>query len=176
MEKAGRITQTLRKHSTILDLCGEWMKKKVVQIIAVLATISWMLLIFGFSAQSGEASGSLSAIIAQPITRMLAVWRGVEDTTALYIQVDGVIRSAAHFSEYAVLGALLLFTFRSHGLQQYSFPLASGAVYAILDEWHQAYSPGRVCDPLDMAIDVCGVLAGILTICLIRNIWRKQHV
>ncbi len=152
------------------------MKKNVFRIAAVLITLGWMALIFGFSAQTGEESGGLSALIARPITDAIAAWQGLDDTETLYQQVDGVVRSMAHFSEYAVLGSLLTMALHRFGLKWRWLPWLIGVIYAILDEWHQAYSPGRVSDPMDVLIDACGVLCGVLLTHWLIKIWRKNHV
>lgn len=152
------------------------MKKNVFRIAAVVITLGWMALIFGFSAQSGEESGGLSALIAQPITDAIAAWKGLDDTEALYQQVDHIVRSTAHFSEYAILGSLLTMALNRFGLQWRWLPWVIGVVYAILDEWHQSYSPGRVCDPVDVLIDACGVFAGVFLTYYLTKIWRKKHV
>ena len=152
------------------------MKKRVFRTLAVLAVLAWMLLIFGFSAQSGEESGGLSAIVAKPIASLIAAWKQTEVTDELYQQVDNAVRTAAHFGEYAILGGLLLVLLQHFGQTIRWLPWLIGTAYAVLDEWHQAYTPGRFSDPADVLIDTFGVLCGVqLTHCLIK-IWRKKHV
>ena len=70
---------------------------------------------------------------------------------------DLVLRKLAHAAEYAVLGALLLRATARAGVA-----LVLGTVYAVSDELHQAFVPGRMGRPLDVAIDVLGVACGIL--------------
>jgi VanZ family protein len=69
---------------------------------------------------------------------------------------DLVLRKIAHAAEYAVLGALLL---RATGRTGLAFAL--GALYAVSDEIHQSFVPGRLGSPLDVAIDAAGVAVGI---------------
>ena len=69
---------------------------------------------------------------------------------------DTVLRKAAHVSEYAVLGALLLRALRSEGLA-----LVAGVIYAVSDEIHQHFVGGRHASPLDALIDTVGVALGI---------------
>jgi hypothetical protein len=66
-------------------------------------------------------------------------------------------RKLAHVSIYALLGALLL---RATGRSVASF--AAAVVYAVSDEVHQHFVPGRNGAPLDVALDAVGVLAGVL--------------
>ena len=70
---------------------------------------------------------------------------------------DLVLRKIAHVAEYAILGALLA---RATGRAGLAFAL--GALYAISDEVHQSFVPGRLGSPLDVAIDAIGVAAGVV--------------
>jgi VanZ like family len=70
---------------------------------------------------------------------------------------DLVLRKVAHAGEYAVLGLLLL---RALARPWAAFLL--GAAYAVTDEIHQTFVPGRAGSPVDVAIDAAGVAAGVL--------------
>jgi VanZ family protein len=70
---------------------------------------------------------------------------------------DLVLRKLAHATEYALLGLLLA---RAAGRP--AVALALGASYAVLDEVHQAFVPGRAGRPLDVLIDVVGLALGVL--------------
>jgi VanZ family protein len=74
---------------------------------------------------------------------------------------DLVLRKIAHAAEYAILGALLL---RALGRELPAFAL--GVAYAISDEVHQHFVPGRRGAPLDVLIDAVGVGVGIVA-------WRR---
>jgi VanZ family protein len=70
---------------------------------------------------------------------------------------DLVLRKLAHAAEYAVLGALLVRAMRR--------PLPAFAVavlYAISDEVHQTFVPGREGAVLDVLVDAAGAAAGVL--------------
>jgi VanZ family protein len=70
---------------------------------------------------------------------------------------DLVLRKIAHAAEYALLGALLVRATTRPGPA-----FALGVLYAVSDEIHQAFVPGRHGAPLDVAIDAVGVGIGIL--------------
>jgi VanZ family protein len=70
---------------------------------------------------------------------------------------DTILRKAAHVSEYAILGLLLVRAVRRH-----STAFLIGVTYAITDELHQHFVSGRHASPVDVAIDSTGVLIGIL--------------
>jgi VanZ family protein len=69
---------------------------------------------------------------------------------------DLVLRKLAHTTEYAILGALLV---RATGRTGIAFAL--GVLYAITDEFHQVFVPGRHGAPVDVVIDAVGVAVGI---------------
>ena len=75
---------------------------------------------------------------------------------------DLVLRKLAHAAEFAVLGGLLL-----RALRDERAALAAGIAYAVSDELHQHFVPGRVGSPLDVAIDSVGVALGVL-------LWRRS--
>jgi VanZ family protein len=67
----------------------------------------------------------------------------------------------AHLLVYSVFGALLAFgRGRSERPVPHVLLLLIGALYAVSDEWHQFYVPGRVPDVADWAADLVGLVAG----------------
>jgi len=74
---------------------------------------------------------------------------------------SGLLRKIAHFTEFTALGLLLQWL---HVLLQRKgwHPLAWGAAAACMDEIIQIFVPGRGPGILDVGIDVCGVLTGIV--------------
>jgi VanZ family protein len=70
---------------------------------------------------------------------------------------DEVLRKAAHITEYAVLGALLL-----RALGRVLPALVVGMAYAATDEVHQHFVSGRHSSAFDVAFDACGVTLGLL--------------
>lgn len=154
------------------------MKKSVLLICILILTVGWMLLIFGFSSQTGTESGSLSALLSEPITKLLIRFAddsSTEAESALFSRVDIGVRKIAHFTEYAILGGLLVLLFRIRRVRLIWLPWLIGTLYAVTDEWHQSFSPGRSCDPKDVLIDACGVLIGVLISFTLLQRWRKKH-
>ena len=70
---------------------------------------------------------------------------------------DLVLRKLAHLVEYAILGALL---FRA--LAREPLAIAVGSAYAVTDEIHHAFVPGRSGSPIDWLIDTVGVVTGVV--------------
>jgi VanZ like family len=69
---------------------------------------------------------------------------------------DLVLRKIAHAAEYAVLGFLLL---RAVPIDWIAF--AGGALYAVSDEVHQHFVPGRQAALRDVLVDTAGVAVGV---------------
>jgi VanZ family protein len=78
--------------------------------------------------------------------------------------LDTILRKAAHVTEYAVLGALLL-----RALEREAPALAAGIAYAASDELHQHFVRGRHGAPVDVAIDAVGLAAGMLVWLRVRE-------
>jgi VanZ family protein len=83
----------------------------------------------------------------------------------------------AHITEYAILGYFAAraayFTggrwLRAHFI---ATTIAFGLLYAISDEWHQYFVPGRSADPADAAADVIGVILGSVIFWVLL---RRKH-
>ena len=155
------------------------MKRRPVRYALLLLALVWMTLIFGFSAQSATESGGLSALITEPLTNLIVKYSAEMSSAQraeLYEIVDDIVRNLAHFCEYMVLGMLMTAVLRAFGIKNALWPWVAGLVYAVTDEWHQSYSPGRSSDPMDVLIDAAGVLCGVAIYHIIRKIWRRFYV
>jgi VanZ family protein len=75
-----------------------------------------------------------------------------------------------HFAEYAVLAALWIWALRPL-IGDRAWPVAAGIAlaYAISDEIHQSFVPGRVSDPLDVVVDSLGIWAALLAAAYARG-------
>ncbi len=74
--------------------------------------------------------------------------------------VHFVIRKLAHITEYGIFGALAFRAFRggqSGWSRSWTFAaIATAAVLAGIDEYHQTFEPGRTGAFSDVVIDICG--------------------
>ena len=73
--------------------------------------------------------------------------------------------------------AVALHTTKNHCLPPFNFKgqysLIIGVIYAISDEIHQCFTPGRGPLVTDVIIDTMGVLLGILLVVLVIKIYEK---
>lgn len=155
------------------------MKKSVLFVCILILTLGWMLLIFGFSSQSGTESQGLSSLIARPLAKLLMQFGReltAKEEADFYVNVELVVRKIAHVTEFAILGGLLTLLFQSLRIRRLWLPLLCGVLYAAIDEWHQSFTPGRSSALTDVLIDSCGVLLGVFVCYQIIQHWRKKHV
>lgn len=76
-----------------------------------------------------------------------------------------IVRKAAHFTEYAILGilwSLVLSTYPKLKGSRGLIAFAASGIWAILDEFHQSFVAGRTPAIIDVCIDSAGALAAIL--------------
>jgi VanZ family protein len=79
------------------------------------------------------------------------------------------IRKLAHFTEYLILGLLILRALRDERgwrLQHALMAIALATVYAVSDELHQRFVPGRTAAVGDVGIDAVGAMVGQVWIAL----------
>ena len=125
-------------------------------------TILLMIFIFCQSALPAELSQQESGVVV----RFLAGVTGLEDGL-----VSFVVRKGAHFLEYLVLGISLFWTVQDlRKWASFWIPWAVGVLYAVTDEVHQFFVPGRSCELRDVLIDACGVAAGVAIVW-----WRRYR-
>lgn len=91
-------------------------KKILVTVPAAVLLLALYVLIFGFSAQDGERSGSLSQMISEKCVELLNSLSGRNWTEGfmrdLAAYFEHPLRKLAHFSEYACMGILLYILLR----------------------------------------------------------------
>lgn len=77
---------------------------------------------------------------------------------------DFVFKKSAHMFEYAVLYFLLLRAFNKKGFKIYSLCFLLSFAYALSDEFHQSFTPGRTPHPMDVGFDTLGITLSHLRI------------
>lgn len=75
-----------------------------------------------------------------------------------------ILRKVAHFSEYAILTALVWRAVRARGDRTLILAWALAVAYAATDEFHQTFVSGRVGTPRDVLIDAAGAAVAVLVI------------
>lgn len=134
----------------------------------------WMVLIFLFSAQPGSASGAMSRGIT---AQVVAILNRLPFLTLELSLVHVLLRKGAHFFVYLVLGML---AFKA---LSFDYPLRQSAgrawllatAYAVTDEVHQLFVPGRHGAVTDVLIDGWGAATGIALMVLWQMLRERRR-
>ena len=150
-------------------------KKDLLRIIITLVAVAAiMLTIFIFSSFKREVSASQSEKITEVIVKIIypdsVTWDNAKRET-VYASTGLTVRKAAHFAEFALLGAALMLHLDAiMRLRRIRYApmlaVAIGAFYAVTDEFHQLFVEGRGGTTEDVLIDSAGVLFGVLVVLL----------
>lgn len=145
--------------------------------MSLLAVIAVMAFIFFMSAQTEEESSETSGGIVDIFINIFLPDFGelpLSEQEEKLNLITNVIRKLAHYTEYAALGFFLAWHLNElKSKLNCKAPLwqsiVVGVLYAISDECHQYFVPGRGPGIKDVFIDSLGVLTGFLIItCILK--------
>lgn len=122
--------------------------------------ILWCGLIFYMSSRNADESSNQSMFLANLLNKWL---RQLFGPHAFALSEDAV-RKCAHFFEFCVLGCLLFMGFldRARPGQTILLVFSAGLLFAVSDEIHQLFVPGRTMRPFDVLVDMTGITAAVL--------------
>jgi VanZ family protein len=140
------------------------MKKRVIWWVLILI---WCGFIFFQSNQPGEISSIQSNVFVDLLRKMLSPFfsPGNADTYSF------IVRKTAHFTEYFILGLLLFKGLSNTKKLKKAFAISFmiGFIYAVSDEIHQYFIPGRAMKLFDVFIDSLGIFTGVCILYLYHN-------
>lgn len=146
--------------------------KKVIKLILLVA---WMSLIFYLSAQAANDSTITTNFVIDALYKIYSLFSNKLDYVSFVELTFSPVRKIAHFTEFGILGVLSYINIREYKKDKVVLlSIVFSCLYAISDEVHQLFVPGRYCAIADMAIDTCGATIGILLIHLITKRWLKS--
>ena len=127
------------------------MKKHKLSIVLVLV---WASLIFIMSSFDATDSSNQSNFIVNIISNIF----NIENVKLLSL----IIRKLAHYTEYLILGILVINMFTKNNISRsHLLSIILCVIYATSDEIHQLFIPGRACQIKDILIDSVGSITGI---------------
>lgn len=158
--------------------------------IWLILSIGWMCFIFYQGTRVGEASLEKSDVIVTQIMKMIDWWEetfpkkeeaptqsavespkpmtpitpSIDPKVKLQQTLSYLVRKAAHFIEYLILGILLYFIFRAVNISvinQGVYALFVVLLCAVLDEYFQSFLD-RTSSVSDVLLDFCGGMVGII--------------
>ncbi|QFF98074.1 VanZ family protein [Psychrobacillus glaciei] len=136
-----------------------------------LAVILWMCLIFYFSHQPATASSELSTGITEFIE--ITVEKVAPNANFITENFHHIVRKNAHFFIYLVLGVLILHALKLNWTGKYramGIALFICVLYAMSDEVHQLFVPGRGAQVKDVLIDSAGATLGVVVYSVINRL------
>ena len=156
----------------------------------LLGALSWLLIalllftIYNFSGQTGTESGALSLKVTKWLAALLnpdLQTLSADGQDAVIRYLHPIVRKLAHFSEYALLGALIMCAALCHtwGLDaRVTVAVVCSGMAGLVDEFLQLFISGRAGSYRDAAIDFSGAVLGISVICALRalilSVYRAQ--
>ncbi len=170
---------------------------KTKKIIFLILIIINCITIFHFSNQVAQTSSSSSGRIVNFVMKVLPQFKNMQEHQKEHIAnevLQPIVRKLAHFSIYTLLGFLTMnyalackkqndtcYTGEQCSPLQYIkdknriilYSWLFGILYAVTDEIHQFFVPGRSCEIRDVCIDSLGVLTGIIFVLMIIVIYKK---
>lgn len=152
-------------------------KKTIFTVLIVI----WMAFIFFMSSQnsqeSSNTSGSTIKVVLSTVPKFNEQPEEVQENVVENLQF--ITRKSAHFIAYMILGilAILLFLQYEQVNKKPLFAFLLCVAYAISDEIHQLFVPGRAGQLRDVMIDSSGSLVGIVIVLLFVKLlqMRKQR-
>lgn len=132
-------------------------KFKLVKAFHLSNLLLWMFIIFYMSHQTGTNSSAISNSFLNHIIEVIPINADI---------LHSLIRKLAHIIEYFILAILVynVYNTKNHYEYFYASIFISSALYAVLDEIHQLYIPGRAGSILDVGIDCIGIISAIFII------------
>jgi len=136
----------------------------------------WMVVIFYMSSQPAWESNSISKGITEQIIEILGRFISLDVETgtwdSMIPELNHYVRKAAHFAAYFILGIFVTFALIKNGFKLKSFYISFlfCLLFAISDEVHQLFVPGRGGMFKDVILDSLGSLTGIILYFLAKRL------
>ena len=162
------------------------MSRKTACIISWVAVAFMLGFIFFMSSRSGIDIDNNTGIFSA-----VKQWLSAQAFALTGHEVD--VSPVGHFCEYLVLGVALTNALRFHlkpegaagalfvakpvdALSKWAPAIAAAlsSVYGVTDEFHQIFTPGRSCDPMDWLVDtIAATIGAIICYAVLRS--RKKR-
>lgn len=156
----------------------------IIRVVLLILIGFWMYTIWGFSADDGVESQSLSDKITLEVVQIIEPQFDrltILEQEALLEKTSFYVRKTGHCGEFALLSVLVgcfLLTIGSiRNLRKLYFVVittAYGICYGAIDEIHQLFVDGRDGRVMDVAIDSFGALLGTIFVLIIWKLVEKR--
>ena len=140
----------------------------------------WLPVLLMIGAMYYASTDIFSGENTRNIIERLVLWIRPHTSERALLKINYMARKMAHFTEYAILAALLFRAFRADSIARwrlrwagYSFAVA--VIWALLDELHQRFTRTRGGSIYDSLLDSSGALFMLVMIALF-NLKKKSGV
>lgn len=141
--------------------------------------VLYLAMIYYFSSQDGTKSHKVSAGLLEHI-KLLFVFIP-EDIFEFFSGVDKnheyILRKMAHFTEYLILALIVFKALRVSRVKvkrSFVFTSVFCLLYAVSDEVHQFFVPGRAFAVTDILIDTSGAVFGLIIAAFFNYIKKRR--
>ncbi|MBR2489280.1 MAG: VanZ family protein [Clostridia bacterium] len=152
---------------------------KIFRITVTVLLVGWMILIFSLSAATASESSATSGGVIEFLAKIFIAdfdEISVLEQESIIESLQFIVRKTAHFTLYGVLGGLAFLSVITYTSVPFPLRTAISAaiclLYAISDEIHQIFVPGRSGEIRDVCIDFAGSMLAILILVLLSR-WKK---
>lgn len=160
------------------------MKRKIIlSVVIIIPVIICMAMIFYFSSQDSSHSNNLSRDFTCAVAKMLFKsfsYMQTDVQNVIIFELNLFIRKAAHFSVFFLMSAFI-YAETVIWIKNYFFSgvisVFLSMVYAVIDEYHQSFTPGRTPMIKDIFIDAAGALLGAAAcFCIISVVFHVKAI
>ncbi len=135
---------------------------KKIKVVWCILSIFLMALIFFFSHQTADVSSNTSGRFAKVLADVLALVFSGELYEKILWVAQWIVRKSAHLLLFTLLGVSVYNSFEiPRKGKRVLTSLIVCIFYAITDEFHQSFIPGRACRIGDVLIDSIGSMVGV---------------
>lgn len=154
------------------------MKKTIFAVLLVI----WMGFIFSMSCENAEESSNTSGQTIKVVLSTVPEFEKQPEEVKKNIieELQFIVRKSAHFIGYMILGILasgLILQYENIN-KKYILSFLICVIYAISDEIHQLFVPGRAGQVRDVLIDSAGSFLGIILVMAFVKLlikFNKKH-
>ena len=165
-----------------MSLKTKWILRSVLTALCAFAVGFILYNSLQPAVESAQQSNTVVELVQKAVAVVAPQSPIVTATGDAYDRLHKVIRTLAHFSEYALLGALggwccLSYTFRKVFL---AIPAGGIVILGALDEYLQSFVVGRGTQFADVLVDslggLCGLAFALFTVWFaVKMIKRRKH-
>ena len=143
------------------------------------AVVLYMAMIYYFSSQDGTKSHEVSSQLLEYLKFLILFIPGsiIDFISGVSKNYEFILRKCAHFTEYLVLSLVVYKAMRASEVRMKKSVILTLIIcflYAVSDEVHQYFVPGRAFAVTDIMIDTAGAILGLMAVVLFNHIKKRR--